>query len=132
MSLRGASKAVFALAFVAVHVSCTDHAYRHEVEGQVIDAKGAPVVGVWVTRVSDKGEPYGLPDLYQRKTDESGHFSFVSDGKGPAPAASAPWHLAVEVPPRKDRARFEIDARWSNDRSTCFGYCAKNLKLVVK
>lgn len=113
-------------------VSCKDHAYRHDVEGQVVDAKGVPIAGAIVTRVSDKGEPYGIPDLYQRKADEKGHFRFESEGRGPSPAASAPWRLAVEVPSRKDHAHFDVNAVWSDDRSKCYGYCAKELSLVVK
>lgn len=113
-------------------VSCKDHAYRHDVEGQVIDEKGAAIAGAVVTRVNDKGEPYGIPDLYQRKADETGHFRFESDGRGPPPVATQPWRLAVEVPTRKDRAHFDVNAVWSDDRKTCFGYCAKGLSLVVK
>ena len=120
------------LATSTLCVACKDHAYRHDVEGQVVDAKGTPIPGAIVTRVSDKGEPYGIPDLYQQKTDEKGHFRFESEGRGPAPAFAAPWRLAVEIPNRKDHAHFEVSAVWSGDRAKCYGYCAKELSLVVK
>mgnify|MGYP000880152183 CR=1 FL=1 len=120
------------LVSLVMHVSCKDHAYRHEIEGRVVDGAGVPIPQAIVTRINDKGEPYGLPDMYQAKVDDKGHFRFVNEGRGPVPLKAIPWRLAVEVPSRKDRAHFDVQATWSDDRATCFGYCARDLTLVVR
>jgi hypothetical protein len=116
-----------ALAFLGP--GCKDYAYRHEVSGVVLTASGAPLASVFVLRVNSKNEPYGVPDLYQTKTDAAGHFEFKNEGRGPSPTTKAPWRIAVETP-TKARIFYDVDAVW-NATGTCTGYCATGLTLQI-
>jgi hypothetical protein len=127
LRLRSASLAgLCALASLAL--ACADAAYRHEVEGKVLDAAGQPLADCKVARVNDKGDPYGHDELYLRTTDAQGAFRFESAGRGPTPLASAPWRLKV-TPKVGAPLYLDIDAKWSEDKAVCFGYCAKGLVL---
>ncbi|RYZ65030.1 MAG: carboxypeptidase regulatory-like domain-containing protein [Proteobacteria bacterium] len=122
-------RSAFALV-LAGSLGCSDHAYRHEIAGRVTDG-AAPVAGALVQRVNDKGEPYGNDDAYRRVTDADGRFSFVAEGRGPSPMAYAPWTLHVTHEKHAERT-LEVRATWSDDRATCFGYCAKDLAVDMK
>lgn len=112
-------------------VACSDYAYRHEVAGRVVAEGGTPVAGAIVQRVNDKGEPYGNDESYRRTTGADGTFSFVAEGRGPSPMPYAPWILRVTHPKHVER-QLDVRAAWSEDRATCFGYCAKGLTIDVK
>ncbi len=126
----GASLAPVALA-LAFLVSCKDYEYRHEVDGKVLDADNKPVKGAIVRRVTDKGDQYGIDELYSRTTPATGEFSFVNVGRGPQHMASAPWKIQVEYPVGVKHT-YDVAANWSDDRSGCYGYCAKGVIVVLK
>ena len=94
----------------------------------MVDASGQPLADCVVTRVTDKGDPYGHDELYRRTTDKTGTFKFESSGRGPTPLAYAPWRLKAELPNKTTRT-VEFDATWSNDRATCFGYCNRDVTI---
>lgn len=112
-------------------VSCKDYEYRHEVDGKVLDADNKPVKGAIVRRVTDKGDQYGIDELYARTTPASGEFSFVNVGRGPQHMSSAPWKIQVEHPAGVKHT-YDVAANWSDDRSGCFGYCAKGVIVILK
>jgi hypothetical protein len=122
---------VFAFALVCSVLGCSDYAYRHEIAGHVVTVGDAPVAGAVVQRVNDKGDPYGHDDAYRRVTDAQGNFSFVAEGRGPSPMAYAPWTLKVTKDNVGERT-LEVRAAWSEDRATCFGYCAKGFTIELK
>lgn len=111
-------------------LGCRDYAYRHELEGVVLDAKGAPLANAEVQRLNEKSEPYGFDSDYLRVTDEAGHFSFAAEGRGPSPLEAAPWRLRVKHAEAGER-EVEVQARWQEQRegAVCWGYCAKGLSL---
>jgi hypothetical protein len=104
------------LAFIAclpavLGVGCKDAYYRHEISGVVVNAEGAPMGSAVVTRVNQKNEPYGMPELYQTRTDAEGRFAFIKEGRGPQPSKVAPWRLAVDKPGGA-RVFYDVDAPW--------------------
>lgn len=111
--------------------ACSDHSYRHEIAGRVVGANNAPIADAVVQRVNDKGDPYGNDETYRRTTAADGTFSFVAEGRGPSPMPYAPWTLRVTHPGHVER-QLEVRAAWSNDRATCFGYCAKDFSIEMK
>lgn len=122
---------VLALLFLPVVLACSDHPYRHEIAGRVVAPGNTPVAGAIVQRVNDKGDPYGHDDGYRRVTDAQGNFSFVAEGRGPAPMAYAPWTLKITSDKRAERV-LEVRAAWSEDKATCFGYCAKDFTIELQ
>ena len=122
------SFALLALSMCLVSTGCKEHPYRHDVSGTVVDLHGRGIAKCQVARVTDKGEPYGHDELYLRTTDATGQFRFESIGSGPSPLASAPWLLKV-TSPLGPSATFDLVAPWSDDRTTCFGYCKRNVEL---
>lgn len=111
-------------------VACSSHPYRHDIEGRVV-AAGKPVEGAVVQRLNEKGEPYGFDDDYRRVTDASGKFSFVAEGRGASPLAYAPWTLRV-THERLGARDLEVRAQWSDDKSVCWGYCARDFDIELK
>lgn len=121
---------VFSFALVLWLTACSDHPYRHEIAGRVVAAGEVPVAGAVVQRVNDKGEPYGHDDAYRRVTDAQGNFAFVVEARGPSPMAYAPWILKVTEAHHSERL-LEVHAAWSEDRATCYGYCAKGFTIEL-
>lgn len=111
-------------------VGCADYPYRHEITGRVT-SNGQPVAGATVLRVNDKGDPYGQDEVNKRVTDANGAFSFVAEGRGPSPMPYAPWNLKVTHPKLAERT-LEVRAAWSDDKTKCFGYCAKDFEIELK
>jgi hypothetical protein len=107
--------------------ACKDYAYRHEIAGTIVDAKGAPVASVSVQRVTDKNDPYGVDELYKRISNDRGEFSFVSEGRGPSPVPSAPWRLQVDF--GGEKRVYPVSVLWSAGDAGCSGYCSKSLVL---
>lgn len=120
-----------ALVLLLLVLGCNDHLYRHDIAGRVVSAGNRPVVGAVVQRVNDKGDPYGHDDGYRRVTDAEGKFSFVAEGRGPSPMAFAPWTVKVTQEKFAERI-LEVRAAWSNDKTTCFGYCAKDFTIELQ
>ncbi len=119
-------------------LACRSYPYRHDIEGRVVvTAEGAllrPGVGVpdaVVQRINDNGEPYGFDDDYRRVTDAQGHFSFVAEGQGASPLAYAPWRIRVTHPNYGTR-ELEVRAAWSDDKSVCWGYCARDFEIELR
>jgi hypothetical protein len=120
-----------ALGLLTLLGACRDYEYRHEVSGVVVDAQNKPVADAVVRRVTEKGDQYGVNELYSRTTKADGAFSFVNEGRGPEHLAEAPWKVQVEYPVGSKHT-FDVVAKWSDDRSGCFGYCARNVTIQLK
>jgi hypothetical protein len=124
-------RALWITCVVCQTVACRDYAYRHEIRGTVLDAANQPIAGALVRRVSDKNDQYGVDELYLRTTAANGSFDFVNEGRGPSPVRAAPWRIEVEFPKGTKRT-YEIVATWSDDKSECTGYCARNVVIVFR
>ncbi len=122
---------VLSFALLPLLTACTEHPYRHEIAGRIVAAGNQPIAGAIVQRVNDKGDLYGHEDMYRRTTDAQGNFSFVGEGTGPSPMAYAPWTLKITKDNHAERM-LEVHAAWSEDRATCFGYCAKDFTIEMK
>ena len=112
-------------------LGCQDYPYRHEISGRVVGPGEVPLAGAVVQKVDGNGEAYGNDEAYRRTTDGEGRFSFVAEGRGPSPLGYAPWILRVTSPKYAERL-LEVRAAWSEDRSSCYGYCAKDLTIDLK
>jgi hypothetical protein len=112
-------------------LACRDYPYRHEIRGVVVGADSKPIKGAAVRRITDKGDQYGVDELYLRRTNDDGGFEFVSDGRGPSPLPEAPWKMEVEYPAGTKHS-YDVSAKWSDDKTTCQGYCARDVHIVLR
>ena len=123
---------VFGAIVLSQVIMCTDYAYQHKVSGNVIDTEGQPVQGAIVRRVLDweNRTQYGLPSLYERKTDENGNFEFHHKGMGSKPKPREIWYLIVNHPDYEE-LQVSIEVQWQEPVDSNFGYIKEGIKLTL-
>jgi uncharacterized lipoprotein NlpE involved in copper resistance len=121
---------VSALVVALTLVGCNnDYSIYADVSGTVVDAAGKPAAGAVVTRSNAPKLREGETPL-TATTDADGHFRLTIHAVGSKPAPQDTWILQAKVGTAVGTVEKTIP--WSADRSTCLGYCAKDLTISVK
>lgn len=121
---------VSALVVAMALVGCNnDYSIYADVSGTVVDAAGKPVAGAVVTRSNAPKLREGETPL-TATTDADGHFRLTIHAVGSKPAPQDTWILQAKT--TTATGTLEKPIAWSSDRSTCLGYCAKDLTISVK
>jgi uncharacterized GH25 family protein len=120
-----------AVASIALVGACVEYFYQHDIRGQVVDAAGEPVGGARVIRSSgaDSSDVYGLANIYEQTTDESGAFAFVYSGSGGEPEPVSTWYLVVTTSDgRRTERTLQVQWRQHADAKQS-GYLQQGVRL---
>lgn len=113
--------------------ACSEYAYRHEIEGVLIDSVNNPVAGARLRRQTENGKPYGAEHVYEIYSSSDGKFSFIFSGLGRKPKPVDTWRVAIEHPDFHNTS-FTINVSWTErpDTSGSYGYIKKNIIVQLE
>ena len=113
--------------------ACSEYAYRHEIEGVLIDSTNNPVAGARLRRQTVDGKPYGAEHVYLIYSSSDGKFSFIFSGLGRKPKPVDTWWVVIEHPDYYNTS-FIINVPWTerSESSDSYGYIKKDVIVQLE